>query len=92
MQEDKIPQANNIASFLIESLVWNVPNEGFGHAHLSDNVQFVLAYCFDHTRDSVKCSAWHEVNELKALFKRSQLWTRTQANSFLLAAWKYIGF
>ena len=92
MQEDKITQANSIASFLIESLVWNVPNEGFGHAHLSDDVQYALAYCFNNTRDNENPGTWHEVNELKHLFKQSQPWTKQQAHQFVSSTWDYVGF
>lgn len=92
MQDDKIAAANDIASFLIESLVWNTPNKGFGHDSLTDDVRYVLAHTFNETISDEKCSEWGEVNELKYLFNRLQPWTREQAHSFLSAAWDYIGF
>jgi len=92
MQEDKIAAANEIASFLIESLVWNTPNEGFGHSDLTGDVRYVLAHTFNETRSDETCSEWSEVNEEKYLFRPSQPWNRTQANNFLSAAWDYIGF
>lgn len=90
MQEAKINEANGIASFLIESLVWNVPNEAFGHSKLSDDVRDVLAHCYNHTLADAK--KWREINELKYLFRSFQPWTRQQANDFLSAACDYIGF
>lgn len=92
MQEQRITDANDIASFLIESLVWNAPDEAFGHTTLSDGVRYVLAYCYNHTLESAKCKDWGEVNELKYLFRASQPWTRQKAHDFLAAAWEYIGF
>ncbi len=92
MQDEKIKEAADIASFLIESLVWNMPDQAFGHDRLTDDVRYVLAHCYTHTQDDEKCKGWGEVNELKYLFRTSQPWTRQQANSFLLAAWQYIGF
>ena len=92
MQESNIKEANDIASFLIESLVWNVPNDAFGHNKLTDDVRYVLAHCFNHTLDDAKCKGWREVNELKYLFRSSQPWARQQANSFLSVAWNHIGF
>lgn len=92
MQEENIDAANNIASFLIESLVWNTPNEGFGNSKLTDDVKYVLAHTFNDTRTDETCNEWGEVNELKYLFRPSQPWSRTQANNFLSAAWDYIGF
>lgn len=92
MQEAGIADADEIASFLIESLVWNAPDEAFGHDKLKDDVRYVLAHCFNHTLDDQKCKEWGEVNELKYLFRSAQPWTRQQAHKFLSAAWDYIGF
>jgi hypothetical protein len=92
MQEDKISEADNVASFLIESLVWNAPLAAFQHVQYTDDVRYVIADIFNRTRTEIACSEWGEVNELKYLFRPSQAWTREQANRFLDAAWKYIGF
>lgn len=92
MQDAKIVSANNFASFLIESLVWNVPKEGFASVEYVANVRYVLANTYNETRKDESCSEWGEVNELKYLFRNSQPWTRQQANNFLDSAWNYIGF
>lgn len=92
MQDEKIAAANNIASFLIESLVWNAPNSSFNHTSYSDDVRDVLAHTFNNTLSDEKCSEWGEVNELKYLFRRGQPWSRLQAHNFLSATWDYIGF
>lgn len=92
LQEKKVVAANNIASFLIESLVWNVPNEGFASTSYIDNVRYILAHTANETRNNETCSEWGEVNELKYLFRSSQPWTREQANKFLNSAWSHIGF
>jgi hypothetical protein len=92
MQEDKITEANNIASFLIESLVWNTPDNYFNCTNYTDDVKNVLAYTFNATMSDEKCDKWREVNEIKYLFRPSQPWSRIQAHNFLSAAWDYIGF
>jgi len=92
MQEDKVSAANNIPSFLIECLVWNVPNEDFNNDLYTTDVRCVLAQTFNKTLDDDQCKEWCEVNELKYLFRPSQHWTREQAHSFLSAAWDYLGF
>lgn len=92
MQEDKIAKADNVASFLIESLVWNAPLEAFQHDTYTDDIRHVIANIFNRTRTESECSEWGEVNELKYLFRPTQAWTREQANRFLDAAWNYIGF
>jgi len=92
MQDEKVVAANNIASFLIESLVWNTPNSNFNCSTYKDDVRNVLAHTFNSTILDEKCNEWGEVNELKYLFRGGQPWSRVQAHSFLSAAWDYIGF
>lgn len=92
MVDKGISAAKPIPSYLIECLVWNVPNEGFGHDTYADDVRYVLAHTFNKTIADEGCSEWGEVNELKYLFRDAQPWTRQQAHDFLSAAWDYIGF
>ena len=92
MQEDKVASADNIASFLIECLVWNAPVEEFRHDTYTSMVRHVIADVWNRTRKDEDCKEWGEVNELKYLFRPSQPWTREQASNFLDAAWNYIGY
>jgi hypothetical protein len=92
MQEDGIKDADNIASCLIEALVWNVPNDHFGHDTLPQDVRAVLIYTFNNTKRQEDCADWTEVNGLHYLLRGGQPWTREQANGFILAAWNYLGF
>lgn len=72
--------------------MWNVPDSQFGHDEYSDDVRAILVSLFTSTKEESACSEWGEVNELKYLFRTSQPWTREQANSFVVAAWNYVGF
>ncbi|MBI2593257.1 nucleotidyltransferase [Candidatus Daviesbacteria bacterium] len=93
MQEEDINDAGNIASFLIESLVWNAPKSYFGHDNIYDDVREVLAHIYNATIKQENCNEWGEVNELKYLFRDAiQPWTRDQAHRFLSAAWDYVSF
>lgn len=92
MEDDQITAAKDIASFLIECLVWNVPDEGFGSDLYVDNIRCVLAHTFNETLSIDKCREWGEVNELKYLFGLWQPWTLQHAHGFLSAAWDYIGY
>ena len=92
MQEEKIPEADNVASFLIESLVYNAPVTAFDYSTWTEILRAVLANVCNDTRESVDCSKWTEVNDIKFLFHSSQPWTKQQANKFLNAAWKYMGY
>ena len=87
-----VARAMEIASCLIESLVWNVPDEDFNQDNYREDVRCVLAHVFNNTRKVEDCSEWGEVSELKYLFRSSQPWTRDQAHQFISAAWEYIGF
>lgn len=84
--------AEPIPSYLIECLVWNVPNEGFGHNNYRDDVRYAITHLWNQTRADETCSECREINELKYLLRGGQPWSRDQVNSFLLAAWNYIGF
>lgn len=85
-------EAEPIPSYLIECLVWNVPNDGLGQDTLKGDVRYAIDHLWDKTRADETCNEWGEVNELKYLFRGSQPWSRAQVNSFLEAAWIYVGF
>ena len=91
MDEAGIQAAGPIASYLIECLVWNVPNVGLGRDYY-DEVRYAVAHLFNNTLEEEKVKEWGEVNELKYLFRPSQPWTREKAHAFLSAAWDYVGF
>ena len=91
MNEAAIGVAKPIPSFLNECLVWNVPDEGFGHDTYKADVRHVIADLWNNTRTADTCGEWGEINELKYLFRSGQPWTREQTNTFLQAAWDYIG-
>lgn len=92
MQDQSIDAAQDIASFLIECLVWNTPPEGFEHDEYTNNIRWILAHTCNSTRKDQDCKEWGEVNELKYLFRPWQPWTMEQANKFLNAAWDFIGY
>jgi hypothetical protein len=69
-----------------------VPNEGFGHSTLTDDVRYLLAHLWNNTRTDETCNNWGEINENKYLFRGQKNWTRQQVNTFLQTAWDYVGF
>jgi hypothetical protein len=91
-EEAGISAAKPIPSYLIECLVWNTPNSMFGHYRYKDDVRSVIIHLYNETLDDESCREWGDVSELKYLFRGGQPWTRQQANDFLLAAWRYVGF
>lgn len=92
MADTGITIAQSIAGFLNECLVWNVPDDDFGHTTYTGDVRSCLAFLFNNTMRDDQCSEWGEVSELKYLFRPSQKWTRQQAHDFISDSWDYIGF
>lgn len=92
MQDENISESHDIASFLIESMVWNVPNNQFGKDNYYDDVRAVMANCFNTTLTIDACKNHYEVNDIKSLFHSSQPWTMEKVHSFFNVAWDYIGF
>jgi hypothetical protein len=92
MVEEGYEAAVPIPSYLIECLVWNVPNDGLGHDTFKADVRYAVAHLWNETRTDESCKEWGEVNELKYLLRSGQPWSRGPVNTFLQAAWDYIGF
>ena len=90
MQEENIEAAKDIQSFLIECLLWNVPDDEFGNDQYMDDIRNSLDVLIRETSDLKYCKDWGEVNELKYLFRGSQPWSLHGVNSFLIAAKKYL--
>ncbi len=80
-----------LPSFLIESLVYNVPDEHFGATSYRVDIQNILAHIFNNTRpaDDTK---WFEVNGIKYLFHPTQPWSKEDAHAFVDTAWNYLEF
>jgi predicted nucleotidyltransferase len=83
--------ANALPSYLIECLVYNVPDAGFNHeAYLSD-MQFVLATISNATKPGGNWESWEEVHGLHYLFTGTTSWTYQQAHGLADACWDHLG-
>jgi predicted nucleotidyltransferase len=92
MSANGISSAEKVPGFLIECLVWNVPNDYFGNTSLYLDVRSCLAFLFNNTLSADKCSEWGEVSELKYLFRQSQPWSVNDTHQFLSDGWDYVGY
>lgn len=93
MIEDKIPVSDNITSFLIECLLWNVPNKVFNdYDTWTERLKQSIIFLYNNTKEDKDCKEWGEVSELLYLFHSGRKWSREDVNSFLLKAWKYLEF
>lgn len=82
-----------VPSFLIESAVYNVPNDYFNGGTWTARIRAALAYIYEGTSTDacVASNDWLEVSRCKFLFASGQSWTRETANDFTLRAWGYLG-
>lgn len=93
MIEDKIPVSDNITSFLIECLLWNVPNKLFNdYDTWTERLKHSIIFLYNNTKDDKDCKLWGEVSELLYLFHTSRKWSREDVNSFLAQACNYLEF
>ncbi len=93
MIDDGFAVSDSITSFLLECLVWNVPNSILNENDTwQDRLRDSMVHLYGHTKDENKCDEWGEVSELLYLFRGNRKWTKDDINSFLVDAWKYIGF
>lgn len=90
MTEQRVTDGN-IPSFLIECLVWNVPNDRFQNTTYTADVKASLVFLYEFTKTKELCWDWGEVSELKYLFRGQKKWTFATANAFTVAAWNYDG-
>jgi hypothetical protein len=82
---------DDLPSFLIECLVYNVPNSQFNHISYVADMRGVLATVFNETLNDEGCKDWLEASERKYLFHSTQSWTRRQAHDLADKAWDYMG-
>jgi hypothetical protein len=79
-----------VASYLVECLVYNAPKICFGGATWASRTRAVLLHIWEQTEDSSCEKQWVEVNGIKYLFHTRQKWTRDEARDFVRAAWQYV--
>lgn len=84
--------AKAVPSFLIECLVWNVPNTTFQLRTYTDIVREALAHISRNTAKLDDCQKWLAVNQRKYLFATDQVWTFEQVGSFVSDARDFLGF
>ncbi|WP_256204281.1 nucleotidyltransferase [Planococcus faecalis] len=80
----------NVSSFLVESLVWNVPNNRFNNLTLTEDVHQCFDYLIAQTSNSEKTKEWGEVSELLYLFHATRKYTLNDAQRFLVEGKAYL--
>lgn len=90
MAENNITIAPKTQSYLIECLVYNVPDYVFLNKSYKQTVIDVLNVAIQMTSAVYDSSSMLEVNGIKFLFHPNQAWTKENANKFTIEAIKYI--
>ncbi|MBF8964052.1 nucleotidyltransferase [Pontibacter sp. FD36] len=92
MMDDGIDVSDNITSFLLECLVWNVPNNIFNdYPTWTERLRQSIIHLYNSTKDDASCEEWGEVSELLYLFVGKK-WSRQDVNTYLIQMWNYLEF
>ena len=93
MIEDGEQVSSNITSFLLECLIWNVPNYIFNNNDTwTKRVKEAISYLYHHTKTDDDCKEWGEVSELLYLFRGNRKWSREDVHNYMQQMWTYMGF
>lgn len=91
MVDDKKANGDKITSFLVECLVWNIPNSTItGYSTWTETVKQAIIYLYNAIKDGTH-TEWTEVSKMLYLF-RNRKWTDQDAKQWLCDAWNYLGY
>ena len=91
MLDEKKADGNKITSFLVECLIWNIPNSTItSYSTWTETVKQAIIYLYNTIKDG-KHTEWLEVSKMLYLF-RGRKWTDQDAKQWLYDAWNYLGY
>ena len=83
----------DITSFLLECLLWNVPDWIYNdYDTWTDRLKKSIDFLWDKTMIEDDCKDWTEVSGLLYLFDRTRKWSRQDVNSYLINLWVYLEY
>ena len=92
MIDDGESVSDNITSFLLECLVWNVPNRIMNdNDSWTDRFKKSIVYIYEQTKDEETCKEWGEVSELLYLFV-GRKWTYKDVNAYMVLLWNHLEY
>jgi hypothetical protein len=93
MIDDGENVSDNITSFLLECLVWNVPNRIMNdYDTWTDRLRESIIFICDKTKEEATCKEWVEVSELLYIFHSDRKWTYQDVNSYMVMLWNHLEF
>ncbi len=93
MIEDNIEVSDNITSFLLECLIWNLPNNYLtNYQTWTERLKQAIIYLYNQTETAETCKDWGEVSEHFYLFHSGRKWSVSDVNSYLVQMWNYLEY
>ena len=93
MIKDRENVNGNITSFLLECLLWNIPDRIFNdYETWQDRLKESICFLYHQTKEEHDCSNWCEVSGLLYLFSSDRKWSRADVNTYLLNLWRYLEY
>jgi len=90
MQVDWVA-GSDIPSFLLESLVYDVPDVVFTAATQAQRFRGMLSHILINLHEDIQCASWTDVSGYEWLF-RPESFSAEDARTFVKAAWQFVGF
>jgi len=93
MEDTGLIRPDTMPSFLLECLVWNVPDSEFGQASLYEVLRRVIYRVWEDMGNPDRARNYAEVSDLRWLLRGNNAAKDTQlAREFMHRTWGYIGF
>ena len=93
MKDNGINVPDGIRSFLLEGLLWNVPNSIFLNNNTWNQIlRESIVWLYQNTDTDEACKNWGEVSEYFYLFHSGRKWNRAEVRDFLVQMWNYLGY
>ena len=87
---EKFNYLNNVPGFLIENMIYHVPNNMLTKDSYYDSVKASIVFLYNEIDKGTDYLTWKEINGKKDLFNQHQKWNANDAKKFLFDAWNYI--
>lgn len=84
---------DNITSFLLECLIWNVPNRIMNdYDTWQERLKQSIIYLYQNTKEQDDCDEWGEVSELIYLLRNGRKWSTQDVNQYMVQLWEYLEY
>ncbi len=90
MLKDNKSIDKGISSFLIECLLWNVPDNIYNDTdNCISRIEEIILFLYNETKNNINLK-WREVSEGLYLFNSNRKWNQEMVNNFLLQMYRYL--